>query len=111
MSWEHWDAGLIHRFSPTLVQLGLPLWLGSDPWPESSICHSEAKNEGKRKRLGQMFHWLGIKMRGINWAVLDKMGHKVTLLIRDAYLLRLQNFWQHLFTGSWQLAQVLSLGI
>ena len=26
----------------------LPLWLGSDPWPRSSICHEAAKKENAK---------------------------------------------------------------
>ena len=54
VSWEHWVTSSIPGPAqcvkdPALpeLQLMLALWLGSDPWPESSICHGVAKNEKK----------------------------------------------------------------
>ena len=56
MSWECWDVGSIPGLAwwvkdPALLQLRLwlQLWLGSDPWPGSSICRRLAKKEKKKK--------------------------------------------------------------
>ena len=58
-SWEPWDVGLIPGLAlwvrnlvllPLLLRL--PLCLGSDPWPESSICHGAAKtNKQTNKQI------------------------------------------------------------
>ena len=56
MSLERLDAGLIPRPAewvkdPALLQLhhSSQLWLGSDSWPRSAICH-QAPKEGKKEQ-------------------------------------------------------------
>ena len=55
-SWERWDAGSVLSQAqrvkdPALPQLRLRshLWLGSDPWPRSSICRGLAKKTKQNK--------------------------------------------------------------
>ena len=55
-----WDVGLIHSLAQwvkdlALLQLWLrlPLRLGSDPWPGSSICCGVAKNEKVFKKISK----------------------------------------------------------
>jgi len=54
---EHWDTGSIPSPAQWVKDLALlqlqqrsQKCLGSDPWPENSICHKAAKR-GKKKEL------------------------------------------------------------
>ena len=58
--WEHLDGGSIPGLTQwvkdfVLLQLQLrsQLWLRSDPWLGSSICHRVAKNGRKKKKKGR----------------------------------------------------------
>ena len=51
---------------PAMPQPGLPLWLGSDPWPGSSICHSRPKEgeKKKKKKSGEPRTLCGVRKKG-----------------------------------------------
>ena len=45
-------ASLQHQDAGSILSLACrsQLWLGSDPWPENSICHRAAKKQNKTKQ-------------------------------------------------------------